>query len=359
MKACSNVLKSSVVNNRAKQIVLTILLFTMPLEGCCGETSKGLAIGGVISPASVISQTQDQQQEVIRVNTDLVILDAQVLDKKTNTLAGNLKSSDFELFEDSVKQEITHFSVDKLPLSIVLLLDVSPSVKPFIDQVGMGALEALQRLKPEDEVAVMAFAGRTQRIQGFTTDRRLVAQRIQRPDEMAKDKRGTNILHAINEAAKMMKDAASPINRRVIITVTDNESYVLRGRSGTSVKETLDNLFESGSVVCGLVVRGAIARVQSVTRWFPHNMALAKSYKVDPFAQQTGGEMMNSPKSEVEKKLGDLFEHMRARYSIGFISTNTNYDGKFRNISLKLSPELQKTNGALMVRTRRGYYARR
>jgi VWFA-related protein len=156
----------------------------------------------------------------------------------------------------------------------------------------------------------------------------------------------------------MMKDAASPINRRVIIVVTDNESLVLRGRSGTTIKETLDNLFESGSVVCGLIVRGAIAQVQAVARWAPYNIALVRSYKVDPFAQQTGGEMMNSQKSEVEKKLGDLFEHMRARYSIGFVSTNANYDGKFRNISLKLSPELQKANGELTVRTRRGYYAR-
>jgi VWFA-related protein len=299
------------------------------------------------------------QQEAIRINTELVILDAQVLNKKTNTAIGNLKSSDFELFEDGVRQEITHFSVDKLPLSIVLLLDVSPSVKPFIDQIGMGALEALQRLRPDDEVSVMAFAGTAQLIQGFTTDRQLMAQRIQRLDEMAKNKRGTNILLAINEAAKMMKDAASPINRRVIITVTDNESYVLRGQSGTSIKETLDNLFESGSAVCGLVVRGAIAQAQAVMRWSPSNLALLRSYKVDPFVQQTGGEMMNSPKSEVDRKLGDLFEQMRARYTIGFSSTNTNYDGKFRNISLKLSSERQKANGDLTVRTRRGYYARR
>lgn len=336
MKGCSSILGSSVVKNQMKWIALMILLFTI----CSGAALA-------------------QKQEVIRIDTKLVILDAQALNKKANTLVGNLKSSDFELFEDGVRQEITHFSVDKLPLSIVLLLDVSPSVKPFIDQIGMGALQALQRLRPEDEVAVMAFAGTTQWIQGFTTDRQLLAQRIQRLDEIVKNKRGTNILRAINEAAKMMKDAASPINRRVIITVTDNESYVIRGRSGTSMKETLDNLFESGSAVCGLIVRGAMARVQAVARWSPSNMALARSYKVDPFAQQTGGEMMNSPKSEVEKKLGDLFEHMRTRYTIGFSSTNTNYDGKFRNFSLKLSPELQKPNGALIVRTRRGYYAGR
>jgi len=144
----------------------------------------------------------------------------------------------------------------------------------------------------------------------------------------------------------------------VIVTVTDNESFVRRGASGTTKKETLDELFESGSVVCGLIVRGAIAQVQSVLGWSPLNLALFRSYKVDDFAEQTGGEIMASSKPEVAKKLGDLFEHLRTRYSIGFTSTNTNDDGKFRRISLEISPKLEKQGRELVVRTRRGYYAR-
>lgn len=312
----------------------------------------------LIACASVSAQTPEQPQEVLRISTDLVVLDAQVQNKKTGAIIGNLKPADFELTEDGIKQEIAYFSVDKLPLSIVLLLDVSGSVQPFIDQISAGALQALQRLKPEDEVAVMAFAWKTQLIQGFTKDRQLVAQQIQRVNEIAKVGRGTDILVGINEAAKVMNHATSPVSRRVIITVTDNSALIPRRMIRVTEKETLDNLFESGSVVCGLIVRGLVARIDSVVRWSPAVMAHAKYFKVDPLAEQTGGEMMNSDKPEVDRKLGELFDHLRSRYSIGFISTNPNFDGGFRKLSLKLSPEAQKQNRDAIVRTRQGYYAR-
>src|ERR1043166_9186379 len=83
---------------------------------------------------------------------------AQVIDKKTRKVFGGLRREDFEIYEENVRQPIVYFSQDQLPLSVLLLLDISRSVTPIIEQVGAGANEALQRLKPEDEVAVMAFA---------------------------------------------------------------------------------------------------------------------------------------------------------------------------------------------------------
>jgi uncharacterized protein with von Willebrand factor type A (vWA) domain len=67
----------------------------------------------------------------------------------------------FAITENGVKQEVSYFSRDALPLSIILLLDVSRSVRPIIHEIRDGALHALQRLKPEDEVAVMAFGTTT------------------------------------------------------------------------------------------------------------------------------------------------------------------------------------------------------
>src|SRR5436190_2900951 len=117
-------------------------------------------------------------KDVIRVNTDLVVFDAQVIDKKTRKVFGGLRQQDFEIYEENVKQPIVYFSQDQLPLSVLLLLDISRSVTPIIEQVGAGANDALQRLKPEDEVAVMAFADDPKLIQSFTKDRSLAAQKI-------------------------------------------------------------------------------------------------------------------------------------------------------------------------------------
>jgi len=93
----------------------------------------------------------------LKLSTELVVVDAQVLSKKTGSPVNGLTERDFVLYEEGVKQRITHFSQDKLPLSILLLLDVSGSVMPAINQVRDSGLRALNELKPGDEVAVMAF----------------------------------------------------------------------------------------------------------------------------------------------------------------------------------------------------------
>src|SRR5687768_12192320 len=128
-------------------------------------------------PSFLAAQEVDPN-EVIRVNTDLVVLDAQVIDRKTRKVFGPLRKDDFEILEENVKQEIAYFGQDQLPLSILLLLDVSRSVRPVIEQVGAGANNALRQLKPEDEVAVMAFADYPKLIQSFTKDRTLTANKI-------------------------------------------------------------------------------------------------------------------------------------------------------------------------------------
>src|SRR5262245_10691384 len=62
--------------------------------------------------------------ESIRLSTDLVVIDAQALDRKTGQIINGLKAADFDLYEDGVRQEITHFSQDGLTLSVILLMDL-------------------------------------------------------------------------------------------------------------------------------------------------------------------------------------------------------------------------------------------
>src|SRR5437899_3714141 len=133
----------------------------------------------IASLSGVFSQGLAQEREaidVVKVNTDLVVFDAQVIDKKTKRVVGDLNKEDFELSDNGVKQQISYFSRDELPLSIILLLDVSGSVRPIIHDIRDGARNALQRLKPQDQVAVMAFANTSKLAQDFTNDRNLVSR---------------------------------------------------------------------------------------------------------------------------------------------------------------------------------------
>src|SRR5437667_5671556 len=190
--------------------------------------------------------SQDKEPtDVIRVNTDLVVFDAQVIDKKTKRIIGDLTKGDFEVSEDGVKQQVSYLSRDELPLSIMLMLDVSGSVRPILHQIRDGALAALQRLKPEDRVAVMAFANTSRLAQNFTSDRKLAAQKIEEATASDALGRGTFLGPALESAAVHMQKAPAQTGRRVIIVVTDNIAMT----PGRQTQDMLDELFDTGTVV--------------------------------------------------------------------------------------------------------------
>src|SRR5437762_2087461 len=66
-----------------------------------------------------------QDDEVIRVNVQLVQVDAQVVQKESGRAVGSLRKEDFQLYEDGVQQKIAELSRDQLPLAIVLLFDLT------------------------------------------------------------------------------------------------------------------------------------------------------------------------------------------------------------------------------------------
>src|SRR5215472_2438757 len=202
--------------------------------------------------------TQDQTNspnkpatEVVKVDVDLVTIDALVLQKKTARIVGGLKKDDFVVYEDGAKQEITHFSQDSLPLSVLLLIDRGGCLDPFSDKVHHAAREAVERLKPVDEVAVMTYHDTTRLLQGFTKNRMLIENALDRlpPHDEEAD-------HCLNklfaDAADYMIRAGNPVGRRVIIVITGvtRNFDCIDGPSGKSAAQAI---YESGSVICGII----------------------------------------------------------------------------------------------------------
>jgi hypothetical protein len=91
----------------------------------------------------------------IRVDSQLVLLDAVVENKKSGQAVDTFSAKDFQLAEDGAPQTITYCSRDQLPLSVVLLFDMTETVHAALEPLARAAMETLGHLKPEDEVAVM------------------------------------------------------------------------------------------------------------------------------------------------------------------------------------------------------------
>lgn len=313
----------------------------------------------------VASQTRERvvrpaKEEVEKVDVDLVVLDALVLQRQTGRVVGDLKRDDFVLWEDGVKQQITHFGQDTLPLSVVLLIDRGGCLDPYGSEVRRAALDAVERLKPSDEVAVMSYHNTVEVVEGFTRDRERVADALARVPPH--DEQADHCLNvAFYKAADYMMKAGNPVGRRVIVVLTGVTSNF--DCPGPSSAEARHAVFESGSVVCGIIPKSAGQRVESgVMRMATHVGGLfrVRSVSVNKMAEETGGEVLKDKPEQLDRAFNTLMEHLRTRYNMGFVPSNRRRDGTLRKLKVELAPSARKTAGEKpVVKTRRGYIAPR
>ena len=298
--------------------------------------------------------------EIVKVDVDLVTVDALVLQKNTARVVGGLKKEDFVLYEDGTKQEITHFGQDSLPLSVLLLIDRGGCLDPFGSQVHRAASEAIARLKPADEVAVMTYHDTTRLLQGFTRDRALVEDALNQvpPHDEEAD-------HCLNKlfaaAADYMVRASNPVGRRVVIAITGvtRNFDCLNGPSGKSASQAI---FESGSVVCGIIPKTDDQAIENgIMIWATRIGKLGNAPYIDiqTLANETGGELLADKPENLNTTFQTLMDHLRSRYNLAFVSSNKKRDGTTRKLKIDASPPPQKTQGKLVVKARRSYVAPR
>jgi Ca-activated chloride channel family protein len=301
-------------------------------------------------------------EQTIHVDVKLVQLDVQVVQKKTGRPVGSLTKDDFQVFEDGVPQKVTQISRDQLPLSVVLLFDATWSVSPVLKTLASGALDALNHLKPEDEVAVMIYGNAPHLLQDFTTDRQKVVAAIERAsnmgDEQAKGE-AAYFNQAVFEASEQLHKAPDPRSRRTIIWLTDNVPNV-PGSKQHSEKEAFHEVFETGTVIFTLLERSGISDAMTVA--YSKNPVFAPLRLKNPpgdvykYASRTGGDVMKSSKEDVSNKLAQMIDEIRTRYTLGYYPSVKQPKDKFCEIKVKITPEAEKHEGQLVVRTKRGYY---
>lgn len=305
-------------------------------------------------------QPNARPEEVVKVDVDLVTVDALVLQKNTARVVGGLKKEDFILLEDGTRQDITHFSQDSLPLSVLLLIDRGGCLDPFSTDVHRAAVDAVSRLKAPDEVAVMTYHDTTHLLQEFTRDRSLISDALSRVPQHQEEAD-----HCLNkvfwEAAAYMQKAGNPIGRRVIIAITG----VTRNfdcKDGPSGKAAAQAIYESGSVVCGIIPKTGGQRIENgIMVWATRmgRLGMAPYLDIQTLANETGGELLQDEPQYLNTTFRTLMEHLRSRYNLAFVSSNKKRDGSTRKLKIETVPAVQKSQGKLVVKARRSYVAPR
>ncbi len=285
----------------------------------------------------------------LRVNVQLVLVEAVV--RGPGGSAGDslskLTREAFRLFEDGVEQSIRHFSRDEFPLAVALVVDTSGSVAPYIHELRQAALDTLSQLKPDDQVALFVFSERVERLVDLTTNRRRVANRIER----LRGEGGTNILDALWEATNYLQ-AAAPERRRVIILVSDNHATV---RAHVSQSQVIRNALEADTVIYSIQTPGEQVPITlRLPTW------LGGYGSVEKITQETGGEVIEvDPTRSVAAALAGVIERLKTRYTLGYHPTNKARDGGFRRIEVRLTDPYGQPQRDYHVFAKKGYYAPR
>jgi VWFA-related protein len=295
-----------------------------------------------------------------RTTSELVLVDVQVLNVKTGVAAGNVRASDLRVFEEGVPQQIVHFSRDEFPLSVVLLFDLTDSVRGVLKHLAEGARSALAHFKTDDEVAVMVYSGGATLVDGFTRDRSRSLAAIGKAGGMASDQ-PAHFNEGVYQAAAQMRQSGNVANRRVIIWLTDNIPNVPFRKMDWPLHtevEAIRTLHEEGVVVAPILMKSvlwsmigpiATATENSKRKSFPPGDA--KKY-----AELTGGQTVGIRGKKPEERLAELIDELRARYTIGYRPAEGQGTQGFRKIRIEIAQDGSLRQKEWRVLSREGYY---
>ncbi len=275
-----------------------------------------------------------QDDEVVRVNTDLVVLNVTVTDKSGHYIP-DLQLSDFKIYEDGQEVQpklILSFSQHDSPFASVVLLDSSGSMESRLSLARSAAIRFLDGLREEDVAAVYKFDSKVESVQDFSSGRDLA------PVVFGVRAKGMTTLNdAIVEAAKVLADR--PEKRKAIIVLSDGMDTYSKASSGKALETAL-------AVGASIYTVDMSATDGSASR----NQQSAMILK--DFAEKSGGRFVATPGGPaLRDAFASIAEELGHQYTMAYRPLNSARDGRWRALEVKLS------HRDLVVRTRKGYRA--
>src|SRR6266853_302998 len=293
----------------------------------------------------ISAQPQDQGPATIRVDVNLVVLDATVK-TKAGQIMGDLKKQDFEVREDGIAKKIELFSRDELPLNVALVLDLSDSIDPFLDPLRDAAATTLAALKPEDEVALFTFSTEAELRTPLTKDKTKIAEQI----SSFKEGGATNINDGIFVAAEYLLKSA-PKGRRVIILISDDVST---DAGGQGTRDIVTETIAADATLYNLKIPG----YNSPQTLFAAGM-IPGLVNIRKVMDQTGEEIFDVKNvANLSAVFRALMERIKTRYTLGYYTSVNGAEGKPHKLDVRLSPSFGTKGRNYVILSKSGFYFR-
>jgi VWFA-related protein len=291
------------------------------------------------APSEEPANDLTSRQPTLRIDTNMVLINVTVTDPLNRFVTG-LEAENFKLFEDKSEQRIASFASEDAPLSVGLVFDASSSMGSKLQKARLATAQFFKTANPEDEFFLVQFNDKPEMIQSFTTNTEEIQNRL----TFTHAKGRTALLDGIYMALNHMKKARN--TRKAILVLSDG------GDNSSRYTETeIKNLVREADVQIYAI--GLFEGMSGRSRT-PEEMS--GPGLLNDIAEQTGGrhfpvENINDL-PDVAAKIG---MELRNQYVIGYIPANTNRDGKYRRVQVKINP----IRGLPTLRAfwRQGYYA--
>jgi VWFA-related protein len=229
----------------------------------------------------------------------------------------DLAAADLEVVENGVVQQLELFQEAVEPVSIVLALDASGSMKKKEADVVASAREFINALRPQDKLAVMLFSDHPVLSHDLTDNRAAALAGL----DLYRANGGTALYDSLSEALMHLKRAQG---RRVVVVMTDGRDENNPGTGPGSVSHLNDVaalIQQTGAVMFGI--------------------GLGVNVDQDPLkkiAEWSGGRaLFPADVSELTAEYRRVVDDLRRRYLVGYTSSHIRHDGAWREVQIRVN----------------------
>ena len=277
-----------------------------------------LAFLGQVSIPSREKANQKPPVEIprpdLRVDRTEVLVPVAVNDAYNRPVAG-LDKENFRVFDDKLEQLITSFSMEDEPVAVGLVFDTSGSMSGAEREEHLAATEFFKTANPEDEFALVEFDSSPRLVVPLTADPTKITYQL-----LFTHTRGsTALLDAVFLGLHEIKKSAK--KRKALVVISDGGENNSRYTS-TEIKN---------------VVKESDVLIYSIGVFADANYTDAGGV-LNSISEQTGGRMFKTQGARLSDIAQKISVDLRNRYLLGYVPTNTERNGKYHVVEVKIIP---------------------
>lgn len=289
-----------------------------------------------------------EQEEVVKVESNVVSLNARVSSKDSTNADLNLQKSDFALFQDGRQQEISFFSTTDAPFDLVLVLDLSGSTSGKRDLIRQSTKRFIEAARATDRIAILTFTDQVKIISQLTQDK---AQLLESAKKIG-DSGGSAVWLGLQSALDEIIKPESTGRRSAVVLMTDGVDsslltpYILSD-SYPNFSDLLETVRDGNTTIIPIYL-------DTESSSSPHRVYRAARQTLSMLAEESGGEIYYAKKIE---NLNGVYEQVISDlgkvYSLGYEPSEITRDGAWHTLEIKIP-----THPDLTVRAKTGFYAK-